>query len=75
MAYIGDGLIDIPVMEKVEVSVTVPHAHPLVKETAIHETKLSGGQGVLREVVEWILYAQGRHGKVLDDMRKNIYKA
>ena len=75
VAYIGDGLIDIPVMEKVEVSVTVPHAHPLVKETAIHETKLSGGQGVLREVVEWILYAQGRHGKVLDDMRKNIYKA
>jgi 3-deoxy-D-manno-octulosonate 8-phosphate phosphatase (KDO 8-P phosphatase) len=54
-AYIGDGLIDIPVMEKVEISVTVPHAHPLVKKVAIHETKTSGGQGVLREVVEWIL--------------------
>ena len=75
VAYIGDGLIDIPVMEKVEISVTVPHAHPLVKEVAVHETKLSGGQGVLREVVEWILNAQGRHKEVLEKMRKNIYKA
>ena len=75
MAYIGDGLIDIPVMEKVEISVTVPHAHPLVKEVAVNETKLSGGQGVLREVVEWILNAQGRHKEVLEKMRKNIYKA
>ena len=73
--YIGDGLIDIPVMEKVEISVTVPHAHPLVKKAAIHETKTSGGQGVLREVVEWILHAQDRHAQVLEDMRKNIYKA
>ena len=75
IVYIGDGLIDIPVMEKVEISVTVPHAHPLVKETAIHVTNTSGGQGVLREVVEWILHAQDRHAQVLEDMRKNIYKA
>ena len=75
VAYIGDGLIDIPVMEKVEISVTVPHSHPLVKEVAVHETKLSGGQGVLREVVEWILNAQDRHKEVLEEMRKNIYKA
>jgi hypothetical protein len=26
-------------------------------------------------VVEWILQAQGRHGEVLEDMRKNIYRA
>jgi len=75
VAYIGDGLIDIPVMEKVGIPVTVPHAHPLVKAVAIHETKLSGGKGVLREVVEWILHAQDRHGRVLEKMRKNIYKA
>ena len=75
VAYIGDGLIDIPVMEKVEISVTVPHAHPLVKKAAIHETKTSGGQGVLREVVEWVLHAQDRHAQVLKEMRKNIYKA
>ena len=45
-----------------------------VKKAAIHETKTSGGQGVLREVVEWILHAQDCHGEVLEDMRKNIYK-
>ena len=75
VAYIGDGLIDIPVMERVEISVTVPHAHPLVKEAAIYETNISGGQGVLREVVEWILHAQDRHAQVLENMRKDIYKA
>ena len=75
VAYIGDGLIDIPVMEQVEVSITVPNAHPLVKEFATHETKRSGGEGVLLEAVEWILYAQNRHDDVIDKMRKEIYKA
>ena len=73
--YIGDGLIDIPVMEKVAVSVSVPHAHYMVKDLADHITESSGGDGVLREVVEWVLKAQGRHGDVLEKMRKTIYKA
>ncbi len=75
VVYIGDGLIDIPVMEKVAVSVSVPHAHFMVKELADHITQVSGGEGVLREVVEWILMAQGRHMDVLEKMKKTIYKA
>ena len=75
VAYIGDGLIDIPVMEKVGVSITVPNAHPLVKDFAIHQTDTVGGKGVLLEVVEWILHGQNRYDKVIDKMRKEIYKA
>ncbi|MFB0517618.1 MAG: KdsC family phosphatase, partial [Candidatus Neomarinimicrobiota bacterium] len=51
VAYIGDSLVDLPVMERVGVPVSVPNAHPLVKKVAVHITKRSGGQGVLREVV------------------------
>ena len=75
VAYIGDGLIDIPIMEKVDVAITVPHAHPMVKSLAVYETQACGGRGVLREVVELILNGQDRYSKILHDMRKNIYKA
>jgi YrbI family 3-deoxy-D-manno-octulosonate 8-phosphate phosphatase len=75
VVYIGDGLIDIPVMEKVAVSVSVPHAHFMVKDLADHITQASGGEGVLREVVEWVLMAQDRHKDVLEKMRETIYKA
>ena len=75
VAYIGDGWIDIPVMEKVGVPITVPNAHPLVKEAATYETKKSGGEGVLMEVVEWILKGQGRYLQVLEEMRRCTYKA
>ena len=75
VAYIGDGLIDIPVMEKVAIPITVPGAHQLVKEVAVYESEIKGGQGVLREVVEWILKGQNRHSSILEKMRKHTYKA
>ncbi|UCH10261.1 MAG: HAD hydrolase family protein [Fidelibacterota bacterium] len=75
VAYIGDGLIDMPVMEKVGVSVSVPNAHPLVKEMAVYITERSGGQGVLMEVVEWILKCQGRFEDVVAGLRAEIHEA
>ncbi len=74
VAYIGDGFIDLPVMERVGVPVSVPNAHPLVKKAAVYITKRSGGQGVLREVVEWILTHQGRFDEVLAGLRATIYQ-
>ncbi|UCD37119.1 MAG: HAD hydrolase family protein [Fidelibacterota bacterium] len=75
VVYIGDGLIDIPVMERVGVPVSVPNAHPLVKKMAVYITECSGGQGVLREVVEWILRQQGRFEEVVAGLRANIHEA
>ena len=73
VAYIGDGLIDLPVMERVGVPVSVPNAHPLVKNAAVYITRRSGGQGVLMEVVEWILTHQGRFDEVVAGLRTGIF--
>ncbi len=75
VAYIGDGLIDLPVMERVGVPVSVPNAHPLVKNVAVHITRRSGGQGVLMEVVEWILTQQGRFEEVVTGLRAALHEA
>lgn len=75
VAYVGDGLVDLPVLERVGVPVSVPHAPALVKAAAEHITERDGGEGVLLEVVEWILIHQGRYDEVLADMRLAIHEA
>ena len=74
-AYVGDGLIDIPVMERVGFAVTVPGAPDLVKKVSHLVTKRSGGKGVLREVIELILTTQGVFNTTLEKMRREIYLA
>ena len=74
IAYIGDGLIDIPVMVKSGLSIAPKNAHPSVKELSDYITETSGGEGVLREVVELILKEQGIYDKIFRTMKKKIYK-
>ena len=74
IAYIGDGLIDLPVMEKSAISFAPPNSHFLVKEAADIITVKSGGSGVLREVVEYILNEKGVYNTVLENIRKEVYK-
>lgn len=59
-AYIGDDLIDLPVMEKVGLSVAVADAHPLLTPHANYVTRIAGGRGAVRELCDLILLAQGR---------------
>ncbi|CAH0527192.1 3-deoxy-manno-octulosonate-8-phosphatase KdsC [Vibrio hippocampi] len=58
-AYIGDDLIDWPVMEKVALGVCVADGHPLLQRKAIHTTTIPGGRGAVREVCDLILEAKG----------------
>lgn len=58
-AYIGDDLIDLPVMEKVGLSVAVADAHPLLTPRADYVTRIAGGRGAVRELCDLILLAQG----------------
>ena len=74
IAYIGDGLIDIPVMLKSGFSVAPPNGHQSVKDISDYITKKSGGEGVLREVIELILKEQGLYNQILEKMKKKIYK-
>lgn len=75
VAYIGDGFVDMPVLERCGVPVSVPHAPPRVKDLAIYITTTAGGRGVFSEVVQWILNHQGRLEEVFAAMRTEIYKA
>ncbi len=56
--YMGDDLIDIPVMRRAGFSVAVPNASPHVLPYAHYITQASGGRGAAREVCEMILKAK-----------------
>lgn len=58
-AYVGDDLVDLPVMVQVGVGVTVPAAPFEVKSRADLITGREGGRGAVREVCEAILKARG----------------
>ncbi|MFD1804447.1 3-deoxy-manno-octulosonate-8-phosphatase KdsC [Mixta tenebrionis] len=58
VAYIGDDLIDWPVMAQVGLSVAVADAHPLLLGRANYVTRIAGGRGAVREVCDLILIAQ-----------------
>lgn len=75
IAYIGDGLIDIPVMSISGFAIAPKNAHQSVKDISDHITEKSGGEGVLREVVELILKEKDIYDQTLEKMKKKIYKA
>ena len=62
-AFIGDDLIDWPVMEKVGLSVCVADGHPLLARRADFITRIKGGYGAVREVCDLILEARGELDK------------
>ncbi|MEF1256241.1 MULTISPECIES: 3-deoxy-manno-octulosonate-8-phosphatase KdsC [unclassified Vibrio] len=56
--YIGDDLIDWPVMEQVALKVCVADGHPLLAKRANYVTVIKGGHGAVREVCDLILQAR-----------------
>ena len=66
IAFVGDDLVDIPLMKRVGLSVAVADAHETVLEHADMVTSAQGGAGAVREVCEAILKAQGLWEKVLE---------
>lgn len=66
VAYVGDDVVDLPVMNRVGLAVAVQDADSFVRRHAHWQTESRGGRGAAREVCELILEAQGR----LDQERK-----
>ncbi len=58
--YVGDDVIDLPLMRAVGVGVTVHDAHPLVIREADLVTVNIGGNGAIREVTDTILQYHGK---------------
>ncbi len=57
-AYVGDDLVDLPVMRRCGLAATVPDAPALVRRHAHFVTRSRGGEGAVREFCELILYGQ-----------------
>jgi 3-deoxy-D-manno-octulosonate 8-phosphate phosphatase (KDO 8-P phosphatase) len=59
IAYVGDDVIDLPVMRECGFAVAVANARAQVKAAAHYVTPNSGGKGAARDAVEFILAAKG----------------
>ena len=68
VAYIGDDLADLPVMQRVGLAIAVQNAHNFVKQHCDWVTNSPGGKGAVREVTDFILHAQS-----LLDAKQNSY--
>ena len=59
IAYVGDDLNDLKLLQKVGLSIAVKDSCDEVKAEADYITKSSGGKAAVREVIELILKSQG----------------
>ena len=59
VAYVGDDVVDLPIMRRVGLAIAVGDAHPRVLQHAHWRTQAPGGRGAAREVSELIMDAQG----------------
>ena len=66
VAYVGDELIDLPVMTRVGLAIAVRNADPFVKQHAHWQTSSRGGRGAAREVCELLLEARGQLAALRD---------
>ena len=72
IAFIGDDIIDLSLMEIVGVPIAVANAYHLVKDIAIYTTRLPGGQGAFRETIDWIAMCQGRYEEGIQLMKDSL---
>jgi len=72
--YIGDDLVDLPLIRRAGVGVAVANAHPGVKEAADYVTRQEGGSGAVREIIELLLTAQDKYIVAVETLNKHTYK-
>ena len=70
VAFVGDDVIDLPVMKKIALPIAVANAHLFVKEHALLITENRGGNGAVREVCDFLLKAHSKY----DDLMKSHLK-
>ena len=65
-SFIGDDVVDLPAMRLAGFSIAVKNARAEVKKEAHYITPNAGGEGALRDAVDFILKAQGKLQQVID---------
>lgn len=67
VAFIGDDVVDIPLLKMAGFSVAVADAPEEVKAVAMMITKNRGGRGAVREICEFLLKAKGLWERIIDE--------
>jgi len=65
VCYVGDDIVDLPLLTRVGLAVAVGNSHKLLRRYVHYQTEQPGGFGAVREVIELILTAQGKWDAVL----------
>ncbi|MEF8793016.1 KdsC family phosphatase [Thiohalorhabdus sp.] len=66
-AMVGDDIVDLPVMTRTGLALTVADAHPALLERAHWTTAHAGGHGAVREIADRLLQTQGYWDDLLAD--------
>src|SRR5208337_3832827 len=67
VCYIGDDVIDLPVMRLCGLAIAVKNSRPEVLREAHYVTPHEGGHGAVRDAIEYVLRAQGTLERVIDE--------
>jgi len=67
VCYVGDDVIDLPVMRLCGLAIAVRNSRPQVLREAHYVTDHDGGHGAVRDAVEYVLQAQGKLDRAIDD--------
>lgn len=70
-AYMGDDVIDLPILRQVGLACSVPNGHFLAQTSAHWVSHQNGGAGAVRELSELILYAQDKLSSAYDAYLNN----
>ena len=65
VAYIGDDVLDVPILKRVGLSICVANGTEEARSVAHYITERNGGDGAVREVVELLLKEMGKKEEVL----------
>ncbi|MYN02786.1 HAD-IIIA family hydrolase [Pseudoduganella sp. DS3] len=65
VAFIGDDVVDLPILSRAGFAVSVPNGRPEVHARAHYITEAAGGRGAVREACEFVLRATGNYERVM----------
>ena len=72
ICFIGDDIIDIPILEKVGFAVSVPNAPKYISNYSHYVTSLEGGKGAVREVIDLLIESRGDFTSKLDELLNEL---
>src|SRR3974390_110048 len=67
VCYVGDDVIDLPVMRLCGLAIAVKNSRPEVLREAHYITEHEGGHGAVRDAIEYVLREQGKLDRVIDE--------